>query len=567
MTIGVIMLVHTAFDRAEQVVRHWVTGGCPVVVHVDGNVDPQTYAAFTQSLADLETVRFSPRFRCNWGGWGLVAASQAAAGLMLDQFADVRHVFLASGSCLPLRPITELRDYLDAHPDTDFIESATTADVPWTVGGLDRERFTLLFPFSWKRQRWLFDRYVKLQQLVGFKRKVPAGMVPHMGSQWWCLTRRTLRAILEDPRRPTFDAYFKWVWIPDESYYQTLSRLHAKKIESRSLTLAKFDFQGKPHIFYDDHRDLLQRSGCFVARKIWPHANVLYDSFPVQRPTAGKDIAPSTATIDRIFASALDRRSHGRQGLFMQSRFPNADKEKSLAALPYAVLQGFDDLIPDFPNWLATRTGAEVHGHLFADDRAHFSNGAAIYRGGLSESARLRDYNGRMFLTNLLWNGRENHQCFQFGPADAQGIRWMIAKDAQAQIWVVSGAWAVPLFLSGRSAADVRAEAARLQQIENKFLKILRSDHARARIQITTLADFVEAPMDILQGIIDDIAGHRGKAVTEVPKMPNLDGLAEFLQNLKNQGMHPFLTGDFTPLTEQVDASTQPPKPYVVGQK
>lgn len=567
MTLGVIMLVHTAFDRAEQVVRHWVAGGCPVVVHVDGNVDASTYDAFAKSLADLETVRFSRRFRCDWGSWGLVAASQTAADLMLDQFPEVRHVFLASGSCLPLRPIAELRDYLDARPDTDFIESATTADVPWTVGGLDRERFTLRFPFSWKRQRWLFDRYVKLQQLTRFRRKIPEGIVPHMGSQWWCLTRDTLTAILDDPRRQKFDAYFKWVWIPDESYYQTLSRLHARTIESRSLTLAKFDFQGKPHIFYDDHRDLLQRSGCFVARKIWPHANVLYDSFPANRTSLGQDIPPSTATIDRIFASAVDRRLHGRQGLFMQSRFPNADKEKGLAAAPYAVFQGFDDLIPDFTEWLSRRTGAEVHGHLFAADRAHFSNGAAIYRGGLSDSAKLRGYNGRMFLTNLLWNGREKHHCFQFGPTDTQGIRWMIAKDTQAHIWVVTGAWAVPLFLSGRSAADVRSEAARLQQIENKFLKILRSHHARARIQITTLADFVETPMDVLQGIIDDIAGHRGKAVTQVPKMSELDGLAVFLQDLKNQGMHPFLTGEFTPPSQQVGISVQPPKPYVVGRK
>ncbi len=567
MTVGVVMLVHTAFDRAEQVVRHWVAGGCPVVLHVDGNVDDATYQAFAQSLDDLDQVRFSQRFRCNWGGWGLVAGTQAATTLLLDRFPDVRHVFLASGACLPLRPVTELRDYLDARPDTDFIESATTADVPWTVGGLDRERFTLRFPFSWKKHRWLFDRYVQLQQLVGFKRKIPEGILPHMGSQWWCLTRKTLQAILNDPRRKTFDTYFKLVWIPDESYYQTLARLHARKIESRSLTLAKFDYQGKPHIFYDDHRELLQRSGCFVARKIWPYADALYDSFPTKTASTPPDMEPTTATIDRIFASAVDRRLNGRRGLYMQSRFPNPDKEKGLAATPYSVFQGFDEVFPNFVNWLAKRTGAEVHGHLFATDRAHFSNGAQIYRGGLSDNARLRDYNGRMFLINLLWNGRENHHCFQFCPADTQEVRWMLAKDTQARIWVVTGAWAVSLFLSGRSAADVRAEAARLQRVENKFLTILRSTHSRARIQIMTLADLVEAPMDVLQAIIDDIAGHRGSAVTEVPKMANLDGLPAFLQDLKNQGMHPFLTGELTVHSRPGRADAGQPKPYAVGQK
>jgi hypothetical protein len=104
----------------------------------------------------------------------------------------------------------------------------------------------------------------------GGRRELPEGITPHLGSQWWCLTRQTLSAILEDPRRRELDRYFKYVWIPDESYYQTLVRNYGRRIESRSLTLSKFDFQGKPHVFYDDHLHLLRRSDCFVARKVWP---------------------------------------------------------------------------------------------------------------------------------------------------------------------------------------------------------------------------------------------------------------------------------------------------------
>ena len=44
---------------------------------------------------------------------------------MLQSFAKVRHVYLASGSCLPLRPVEELISYLDSRPRTDFIESVT----------------------------------------------------------------------------------------------------------------------------------------------------------------------------------------------------------------------------------------------------------------------------------------------------------------------------------------------------------------------------------------------------------------------------------------------------------
>ena len=81
------------------------------------------------------------------------------------------------------------------------------------MGGLNKERFTLRFPFSWKRQRRAFDAYVRLQRRLRVQRRIPAGIVPHLGSQWWCLTRATLSAILQDPDRPIHDAYFAKVWV------------------------------------------------------------------------------------------------------------------------------------------------------------------------------------------------------------------------------------------------------------------------------------------------------------------------------------------------------------------
>lgn len=558
------MLVHTAFGRAEQIARHWAASGCPIVIHSDKSVPRKTYQAFKAKLADLPDVRFAKRHRCEWGTWGLVAATQEASQIMLDQFPDVRHVYLSSGSCLPLRPVQELIDYLAERPHTDFIESATTADVPWTMGGLDQERFTLRFPFSWRKNRYLFDRYVALQRLIRFKRRIPNGIVPHMGSQWWCLTRQTLSAILEDPERANYDRYFKKVWIPDESYFQTLARLYSRQIESRSLTLSKFDYQGKPHIFYDDHLQLLRRSDCFVARKIWPFANKLYDAFLTDASGAMKRTEPNPGKIDRIFAKAVERRTRGRPGLLMQSRFPVEGRENLLTCAPYSVFEGFSDLFENFEPWLAKTTSTRVHGHLFAEERAEFSDGQTVMNGALSDSAELRDYNPRAFLASLIWNTRGERQCFQFGPRDMQDIEWEIAKDPNAQISVITGAWAVPLFKSNRNFSDIRQEAALLQQIESEHLKTLRSSWTKARVRIWTMAEFVEAPMEPLQAIIDEIGQQSLRGLAEVPKMSDLTGFGQFLQNLKNQGMHPYLMGDFPVSHSQGDMGHSQPKPYLV---
>ena len=564
-SLGFVMLCHTALHRAAQVARHWAERDCPVVIHVDRQVTRVRYDAFRRELADLDNVRFSKRLRCEWGTWSLVQASQAAAELLLNEFPAVRHVYLASGSCLLLRPVDELRSYLAARPMTDFIESVTIRDVDWTVGGLNDERFKLRFPFSWKRRRFLFDAYVELQRKLGYRRKLPEGITPHLGSQWWCLTRQTLTAILQDPRRSALERYFSLVWIPDESYYQTLARNYARNIESRSLTLSKFDFQGKPHVFYDDHLHLLRRSDCFVARKIWPKANRLYNTFLTDDAAINRMAEPAPGKIDRVFSRTLERRTRGRPGLYMHSRFPYPDWENGKTAAPYSVFHGFNSLFVDFESWLARRLGTVVHGNIFDPRRAHFAGDVPIYAGCLSSNATMRDYNPEHFLTNLIWNTRGERQSFMFGPRDSQRVGSFMASDSNAQISVITGAWAVPLYLSNRNFAEIRTEAALLQRREIDFVNTLRHVKSRADIRIWTLAEFIEEPMENLQSILDAAEGTNALRLTEAPRMADLSGFAAFLQSLKNQGMNPMTVGDFL----QEGLVHRPPgdrnRPYLVN--
>ncbi len=542
MSLGVIMLCHTALDRATEVARHWAENGCPVVIHLDRRAPQSDLDRLKAALVDLPDIRFCERVICEWGTFGLVEATLRAADVMLDQFPGVAHVLLASGSCLPIRPVSDLKAHLAAHPETDFIESVTTADVGWTVGGLNKERFTLRFPFSWKRQRRLFDAYVGLQRRLGIQRRIPEGLVPHLGSQWWCLTRRSLQAILAHPNRPRLDRYFRKVWIPDEAYFQTLVRQVSQRIESRSLTLSKFDFQGRPHVFYDDHLHLLRQSSAFVARKIWPEAGVLYRTF-----LAGDErnrSTPNPGKIDRLFAKAVERRTRGRPGLFMQSRFPTKARGGNRSAMPYGVLSGFNDLFLDFRPWLTRAADARVHGHLFDPDRVQFSGDAAVFKGGLSDSASLRDYNPESFLTNLIWNTRGETQCFQFGPGDVQHIAGFIAEDPQARIFIVSGAFTVPLWRSGLDVGQVRSLAARLQKTEADLIALLDAPETKALVRRWTLAEFLENPAEPLQQLLDDLNPRTGHRVTDLPQLVPLRGFSDFVQDLRNQGMLPVLIGD-----------------------
>jgi hypothetical protein len=248
----------------------------------------------------------------------------------------------------------------------------------------------------------------------------------------------------------------------------------------------------------------------------------------------------------------------------MQSRFPSDGAENGKTCAPYSVFEGFAELFEGFEAWLTKVTGARVHGHLYGAEQAEFAGSQTVYAGALSDSAQLRDYNPRAFLTNLIWNTRGEHQSFQFGPRDNQAISWFMATDPNAQISLVSGAWAVSLYQSNRNFSDIRREAARLQKIETEHLEILRSSYTKARVRIWTMADFVEAPMEPLQQVIDDIGTRQRSRLTEVPKLVDLTGFGQFLQNLRNQGMHPYLMGDFPVSNDVLRDTEQRPRPYVV---
>lgn len=67
MSVGIVMLVHTALDRARQVVHHWAAGGCPVVIHDDKSLERTTYIKFVAALVDVPNAEFLARHRCEWG--------------------------------------------------------------------------------------------------------------------------------------------------------------------------------------------------------------------------------------------------------------------------------------------------------------------------------------------------------------------------------------------------------------------------------------------------------------------------------------------------------------------
>lgn len=491
--IGVVILAHEHLNRTRLLAKAIASKRVKVVIHVDANTDDKAVAVLKSDLAKNQNIDFCERTPCAWGQFSLVRAGMVAAEELTNRWSEITHVVQISGSCLPVRPIGELSEFLERNRYKDFVESVSLEEGDWVVDGLAAERFSLYFPFSWQRQRKLFDLSVEFQRKLGISRRIPEGLSPHLGSQWWCLSRETLLSILSDPKRGQYDQYFSKCWIPDESYIPTLARKHSSDLVSRSLTLSRFDDQGKPHLFYDDHGDMLEQTDRFFARKIWHGADGLYRRFAKRRYKKKQRGFEAEFGLNILFEGARERRCKGRIGRLNVGRFPStAHDPQPQTCRKYGVFVGFSHLFEGFEPWLRRTTGTVAHRRLFKRNAVQFADHAEQEKGGLTTNPLIRDYNPEQFLCNLLWNGRDSHQSMMLEISDENRIATFSAKDQNAQLYVLRGGWILDLMSQKSSdTTTLKRRALRLAEAEKTFLEELR-DAGRDDVQFISLLDIVK---------------------------------------------------------------------------
>lgn len=218
------------------------------------------------------------RVRCQWGEYSLVEATRRLIECAIhDKTFRADRVLLVSGSCIPFRPATSLRKFLEQFPETEFIEAVDAERNRWVQGGLQEERYQLYFPFNFKSRRRWFEHCVSLQKSLGIKRRLPSNLKIHFGSQWFCITRQTAQYVLSRLSEEIHARFFKTCWIPDEFVIQTFvaEATSKERIAGHSLTYYEFDSWGRPLVLDNGHFDHLMSQPFFFARKLAPSADSL----------------------------------------------------------------------------------------------------------------------------------------------------------------------------------------------------------------------------------------------------------------------------------------------------
>mmetsp|Transcript_28443 Transcript_28443/g.53205 ORF Transcript_28443/g.53205 Transcript_28443/m.53205 type:complete len:526 (-) Transcript_28443:3944-5521(-) len=276
--IAYILLCHKDPDAIIKQAERLTAAGDYMAIHFDARANAVHFAEIRAALKDNPNVTFSHRrIKCGWGEWSLVQATLYAVESAVEAFPRATHFYMLSGDCMAIKSAEYTHQFLDEN-DADFIESFDYFESDWIKTGMKEERLIYRHFFNERTQKWRFYTSFNLQRRFGLTREVPADIQVQIGSQWWCLRRQTIEAVLDFTRqRRDVMRFFRTTWIPDETFFQTIVRhvVPEEEIRGRTLTFLMFTDYGMPVTFYDDHYDLLVSQDYLFARKISAEAKDL----------------------------------------------------------------------------------------------------------------------------------------------------------------------------------------------------------------------------------------------------------------------------------------------------
>jgi Family of unknown function (DUF5928)/Core-2/I-Branching enzyme len=322
--IAFILLCHKDPEGIIAQALRLTAAGDGIAIHFDARSLASDYGRIRKALDGNPLVTFARRrVKCGWGEWSLVAATLEAMKAGLAAFPGATHFYMLSGDCMPIKTAEHVRARLDQE-DVDFIESFDFFESGWIKTGIKQERLIYRHWFNERRRKWLFYSAMDLQKRLGLARQVPEGLKIRIGSQWWCLRRQTVEAVLAFiAKRPDVRRFFATTWIPDETFFQTLVAhlVPAREICTRTLTFLMFTDYGMPATFHDDHHDLLLGQDFLFARKISPDAIALKERLGALYSETGRSFDISNEGRQQ-FAYLTAR---GREGRRFAARFWEAE--------------------------------------------------------------------------------------------------------------------------------------------------------------------------------------------------------------------------------------------------
>jgi hypothetical protein len=273
MGLCYIILAHTGPDQVGRLIAALAGPRSSVIVHVDRRIDEAPFRRACGGSAAGEVV-FNPRRSASaWARYGLVEAALSSLELALTRF-DFSHALLLSGQDYPITTAAAREEF--------FLAAAENSYLSWSPGEAgpppDRSRNERWY---WDgdlhrlqtRYYWIADRSVPLPNrwLPFFPpTRLPAGLQPFQGSQWWNLHRDAAEYCVRHVRgNPRLVRFYRRTLIPDEFVFPMtlLNSPHAERIINEDLRFMSWELDHPKVLGPSDMEAALTPSVKLFARK------------------------------------------------------------------------------------------------------------------------------------------------------------------------------------------------------------------------------------------------------------------------------------------------------------
>lgn len=279
MHIAFAILAHNEPDLVVRLIKRvTIDQDITIVLHWDKNASDDALKKIIKETKNITNIVLAERVHCAWGEWSLVQAQLNMIEALKKANIHPDYFYLLSGVDYPIRPIAELKEFLNRNYGEQYIEAVDITEKKWIHDGLNRERYFYRFYFNFKNNNKLWTLNYKLQKIFARKRrKLPNDYTPHMGSQWSCLTWDMCLKALDYSKNKNVQKFYKTVWIPDELFFPTFVANNLDKTEcgNKNLTYYQFTGKGVPFVYCNDHFDFLIHQPAFFARKFSNYAHDL----------------------------------------------------------------------------------------------------------------------------------------------------------------------------------------------------------------------------------------------------------------------------------------------------
>ncbi len=214
MKIAHLILTHANNPvQLKRLIKSLAHADADFYIHVDLKTDIEALLP----LANGHVFFIQNRIKVYWGAYSIVQATVNSFYEILASRKKYDYVNLLSGQDYPLKSVDFIHNFFATHPDKAFMD-ALLIDTEW------REALPRLRKYHFVNYHFS-GRYAleKTLNLFAPRRKMPNDLIPVGRSQWFTMTLKHVRYIVEYlQKNPNVQKFFEMTWGADEIIFQTI---------------------------------------------------------------------------------------------------------------------------------------------------------------------------------------------------------------------------------------------------------------------------------------------------------------------------------------------------------